>query len=278
MSSELWEKIGLHVHPEKTQYISNHPPIRCKNLPGTNMTGQGMIILAQLFDLQETTQADPFWKEGAAWSQYRRILPVLKQKTSIRHRFRILQACILQKLMWASESWVLTKRRLQHLRAAHTKMLKGMIPVPSLLQTRLDLGEKIVGHTRHVREPLKQHGFLSLDELVAKKTLALGRPCCETHEIHHWMTHKGVAWWKRQQSNSQEMRCVASDANLSRWEDALVRYAPNSYRWKEDTRLRDRWQRKFPDFGRISAGLRSAAPKAPITGLVLEECFHKWQT
>ena len=166
------QAVGLTVHAGKTQYITNHPPVRCRILPGQNKTGEGMMILGKLFDLGETSSPDMARKEASAWAQFNRIRHVLKQNTGLAHRFRILQSCVLQRVLWGCESWVLTKKRLQHMRGLHTKMLRSMIPCPGAFQG-LEVGEKILEHSRHVRSLLKKTGFLLLDELAARKFLEL---------------------------------------------------------------------------------------------------------
>ena len=108
--------IGLQVNPAKTQYITNLNPESCKGLPGANQTGEGMVVLGRLFDNTDTTDRDFSRKEAQAWGKYRRMLPVLKQRSSLRHRLRILQACVLQTILWGSETWIPTKRRTAHMR------------------------------------------------------------------------------------------------------------------------------------------------------------------
>ena len=156
------QAVGLAVNAGKTQYLTNHPPVRCHCLPGQNKTGEGMLILGRIFDIGETTAEDMSRKEVSAWSQFRRIRHVLRQNTSLAHRFRILQSCVLQRILWGCESWVLTKKRLQHLRGLHTKMLRSMLPCPGAFEG-LEVGEKILEHSRHVRSLLKRAGFLLLD-------------------------------------------------------------------------------------------------------------------
>ena len=120
--------IGLQANPNKTQFISNISPTQCQGLPGENRTGSGMLVLGKLFDTTETADRDMARKEAHAWSKFRRILPVLKQRSPLKHRLRILQSCVLQSILWGAETWHITKRRMTHMRGIHLRMLRRMIP------------------------------------------------------------------------------------------------------------------------------------------------------
>ena len=108
--------IGLQVNPAKTQYITNISPDQCSQLPGENRTGQGMTVLGKIIDTNDATDRDMAKKEAHAWTKFRRLLPILKQRSPLKHRLRILQACILQTILWGAETWHITKKRMSHLR------------------------------------------------------------------------------------------------------------------------------------------------------------------
>ena len=86
----VMKPIGLQLNPTKTQYITNISPSACVRLPGDNQTGKGMIVLGKLVDTTDTTDRDMNRKIANSWAKFRRILPVLTQKSSLRHRLRNL--------------------------------------------------------------------------------------------------------------------------------------------------------------------------------------------
>ena len=269
--------IGLGVNGDKTQFISKHPPSRCSLLPGKNQTGTGMIILGRHFDIVESTSQDLARKEASAWAHFRRIRQILRHKTGLGHRFRILQSCVLQRILWGCESWVLTKKRLQHLRGIHTKMLRSMIACPGHLQG-LEPGTRILEHTRHVRNLLKAHKFILLDELAGRRfwnwcghVARLG----EDHIVHEWIRFRDMVWWRKQQENPQGWRHIHSDAAIARWEGPLIRYSVWKENWKPPAKDRERWKKAFDEFWvRLNTTHHRRSPKpGPIprpSGLVLQ--------
>ena len=106
-------KIGLLVHPNKTQYITNIRISDSQHLPGEDKSKTGMVVLGRLFGVGELTVRDMKNKENAAWARFNRLRNVLTQNAPLKHRLRILQACILQNILWCAESWCLTKERLR---------------------------------------------------------------------------------------------------------------------------------------------------------------------
>ena len=189
-------------------------------------------------------------KESNAWHRYRQLLPILRQNHSLRHRFRILQSCILQAILWGSETWVITKKRMTHLRGIHTRMLKGMIKAPGQLQGLSD-SERILEYTRHVRNLLKTQGFLLLDQLWAKRVwnwaghLARLDP---SFPAHMWTRYHDTHWWRQQQKDPKGRRHQQWDANTTKWEDPLIFYSRLGETWKETAQNRTTWQNLFSTF------------------------------
>ena len=146
-------KVGLHVHPGKTQYITNISPSECRQLPGEDKSATGMVVLGRLFGVGELTGLDMKNKENVAWARFNRLKNVLQQNAPLKHRLRILQACILQSSLWCAESWCLTKERPRHLRALHTRMLRQMIAQPGFLQG-LEVGERFKEHAHYAKDLL----------------------------------------------------------------------------------------------------------------------------
>ena len=103
---------GLEINAEKTAYLTTHPA-SSHHLPGTNANQTGMKILGRTFTLQENTPQDMDLKIGIAWSKFNRLRHILKAETPLPHRLRIFKSCVGQALLWASETWHITRRRLQ---------------------------------------------------------------------------------------------------------------------------------------------------------------------
>ena len=106
---------GLDINQAKTAYLTTHPA-SSHHLPGTNANQTGMKILGRTFTLQENTPQDMDIKIGIAWSKFNRLRHILKAETPLPHRLRIFKSCVGQALLWASETWHLTRRRLQRIR------------------------------------------------------------------------------------------------------------------------------------------------------------------
>ena len=239
-----------------------------------------MVILGRLFDIRETTNEDMCRKEAAAWAQFKRIRHILRHKTSLQHRLRILQSCVLQKILWGCESWVFTKRRLQHLRGLDTKMLLSMLPCPGALQG-LEPRERILEHSRYVRRVLGEKGFLLLDELAARKYWSwcghLAR-LPQEQIAAQWARFRDVRWWRGEQAKPDGMRHFHTDAAISRWEGPLIRYCPQKERWKEAARHREDWKKGFETFwANLNAVQKRRSPRPAVfvpqedTNLQLED-------
>ena len=244
------KRIGLDINETKTQYVTNHPPAHCTRLPGTNKTGEGMVVLGRLFDITDSTERDLLRKEANAWQRFRQLLPVLRQSQSLKHRLRILQACVLQSILWGSETWIVTKRRLTHLRGLHTRMLKSMIKAPGRLQGLPDT-ERILEHTRYVWGLLSANNFLLLDQLWAKRVWNWAGHLARidrTFPVHMWTCFHDTQWWRQQQQNPQGRRHRNWDANTTKWEDPIITYSQLGETWKDTAQNRTRWQQLFSQF------------------------------
>ena len=219
---ETLKSVGLDINEAKSQHITNLPPAHCTRLPGINKTGEGMVVLGRLFDITDSTDRDLVRKESNAWHRYRQLLPVLRQQQPLKHRFRILQACVLQAVLWGSETWIITKKRLTHLRGLHTRMLKGMIRAPGRLQGLTD-SERIVEYTRYVRDLLRANDFLLLDQLWAKRVWNWAGHLARVDRsfpVHMWTTYHDLQWWRQQQqdpSGRSGRRHRNWDANTTKW-------------------------------------------------------------
>ena len=62
--------------------------------------------------------------EVIAWRSFNAVRKLLcDNKVALRHRLRLLSACVPSSLYWCSGSWILTQSQCTHLRAIHDKML-----------------------------------------------------------------------------------------------------------------------------------------------------------
>ena len=280
MFSELTavlKRIGLLTNEDKTQYVSTFFPEATKYLPGKNMTREGMIVLGRAFALYDTTEKDLARKEGAAWHSYRRILPILRQHKPLKHRLRILQACVLQVILWGSETYTITKRRMAHLRGVHTRMAKGFIPCPGHFQG-LQTGDRILEHTRHVRQLIKREGYQMLDYLWIARFWGWAGHVARLkipNPVAYWISYHDVNWWREQQRNPKGRRHEGSAGNTSRWEDPIIRYTPLKHKWKSLAQNREDWKKMFGCFWEnintvIPQKCRPKSPALPRTYYVTQ--------
>ena len=128
------QQAGLEINEAKTAYLTTHPA-SAHHLPGTNANQVGVKILGRTFTLSENTPQDMDIKIGIAWSKFNRLRHILKAETPLPHRLRIFKCCVGQALLWASETWHLTRRRLQRIRGIELAMMKTLIKCPGCPMT-----------------------------------------------------------------------------------------------------------------------------------------------
>ena len=130
---------------------------------------------------------------------------VLQAPTKLSHRPRILRACIGQSLLWASETWNPTRRRLQRLRGVELKMLKSMIPRPYLPADTPD-AQQHAEHKRAVRDTTQKEGYYGFDRAWIKKHHAWAGHLARL-PASRWATHalheRNLDWWKNEQKKKK---------------------------------------------------------------------------
>ena len=239
-----------------------------------------MIVLGKDVDVVDSTARDIQAKEQRAWTTFHKLKPILRQRTAVRHRFRILHLCVIQAFAWAAETWILTKARLTHFRGLHTRWLKAIVPCPGALQG-LDDQTRHLEYTRHVRQLLDKNGFPLLDVFVSQKMWKWAGHIARLPTQYPgswWLYFKDVEWWRRQQQNPQGPRHLDYDANLARWENLLVKYSSFGPAWKRIAQNREVWNKGFPGFlqNLRTVGKRARTESnAPATGPNLEEPQHE---
>ena len=240
---------GLEINESKTAYLTTHPQMAL-SLPGTNANEQGMKILGRTFTLADNTQQDMDLKIATAWGRFNRIRHILRAYTPLPHRLRIFKSCVGQALLWASETWHLTRKRLQRIRGVELAMMRTLIPCPKLPEDT-PLNERFATHKKHIRDTLKAHKYEGLDRLWARKYhswaghLARLPPTRIAHQALHT---KNLAWWRKQQAHPEGHRHEKRRGNLSRWENPLGRHHPNHENWHIFAQNRERWKATYPIF------------------------------
>ena len=259
--------IGLEINPDKTSYLTTTPKAS-PTLPGNSANQTGLKILGRTFTLGDSTLEDMNRKIATAWGKFNRLRHVLGANTPLQHRLRIFKACVGQSLLWAAETWHVTRRRLQKMRGVELQMMKTLIKRPYFPQDIPD-SEKHAQHKAHIRQTLEEHKYIGLDRTWLKKYHGwaghLGR-LDEQRIAKRAMRTQNVSWWKTQQANPEGHRHSKRAGNLSRWEGVLCRHHPCHDRWWEATRDRERWQKSFPEFERRTFGPHcphNLAPKTP---------------
>ena len=152
---------GLEINESKTAFLTTHPA-SAHHLPGTNANDTGMKILGRTFTLADNTPKDMDAKIGMAWGKFNRIRHILKADTPLPHRLRILKSCVGQTLLWASETWHITRRRLQRVRGIELAMMRTLIKCPPLPKETTPQ-ERFATHKAHIRATLKDLKYEHLD-------------------------------------------------------------------------------------------------------------------
>ena len=106
---------GLTLNEEKMSFICSSGG---KKLPGKCCNLTGMKVLGRLIGREESTDLDLEARLKQGHWKYSIMRPVLQQNTPLKHKLRVLQATVLQSILWASETWTPTKVRLSRLRGS----------------------------------------------------------------------------------------------------------------------------------------------------------------
>ena len=116
--------IGLHLNSSKTSYISTLPN-RAECLPGSNENKNSIRVMGRRFRFAENTETDKEISDRlhTAGLKLQHFKKVLRAKTQIEHRPKIYRACLIQSILWGSETWVLTQKRCQRLRGFEMRIL-----------------------------------------------------------------------------------------------------------------------------------------------------------
>ena len=240
---------GLEVNDAKTAFLTTHPQ-QADSLPGTNANQTGMKILGRTFTLSDNTPQEMDLKIGIAWARFNRLRHILRANTPLPHRLRIFTSCVGQALLWASETWHITRRRLQRLRGVELAMMRTLIRCPPL-PPDTDLPTKFATHKAHIRTTLSDLKYESLDRKWVRKYYSwaghLARLPPERLAKKALLT-KNLAWWKKQQNTPSGHRHVKRRGNLSRWENPLGRHHPAHELWPQTAQFRDRWNLYYPAF------------------------------
>ena len=176
-------------------------------------------MLGRTLTLHDNTDQEVTRKIAAAWGRFSKLKRLLRAPTSLDHRLRILEACIGQSVMWAAESWHITRRRLQRIRGMELRMLKSMIPPPyyppdTPEDTLHDL------HKQHIRETVTKHNYIGMDRMWVKKCYMWAGHVARLPG-NRWaskaLREKNVGWWRSQQQLPEGHRHTKRRGNLSRW-------------------------------------------------------------
>ena len=246
---EALDKIGLQCNHEKTAFITTNNT-QAQMLPGKDASKEGMRILGRTFAIEENTDKEISRKIGEVWGKFARLRRVLTTPHNLEHRLAVFKACIGQSLLWASESWIITRKRLQRLRGMELKMLKMMIPRIDTIKAFL-LEQQHQLHKAHVRETTQKLGYYGLDREWVKK-------------FYNWAGHlarlpgdrwaqqaqkeRPLKWWRHQQTLEGGARHRQRRGNISRWEAILERHHPQHSKWSTAATDRELWKDMFPVF------------------------------
>ena len=248
-AQEQLQKAGLDINESKIAYLTTHPP-SAHHLPGTNANATGMKILRRTFALSDNTPQDMDIKAGIAWSKFNKLRHILKADTPLPHRLRIFKSCVGQALLWASETWHFTRRRLQRIRSIELAMMKTLIKCPRL-PPDTPPQERFATHKAHIRSTLLTHKYEHLDRTWARRYYSWAGHLARLPRdrlAKHALLAYNLAWWRKQQNTPQGHRHTQRRGNVSRWENPLGRHHPQHENWHESAQFRDRWKLYYPTF------------------------------
>ena len=114
----------------KLQVLSSQPIPA--SAPGKNVNRAGMELLGRWILPGESTDLDIEKKLDRGLRKYMVYKIVLTQKTELAHRLRLLRSIVLTSVLWSSETWTPTKKRLSKLRGFHLSLLRPMITRPPI--------------------------------------------------------------------------------------------------------------------------------------------------
>ena len=240
---------GLEINDDKTAFLTTHPA-SAHHLPGINANETGMKILGRTFKLMDNTPQDMDAKIGIAWSKFNRLRHILRAETPLPHRLRIFKSCVGQALLWASETWHLTRRRLQRIRGIELSMMKTLIKCPRL-PPEATSQERYAAHKAHIRYTLKTQKYEHLDRVWARRYYSWAGHLARlppNRLAKQALLTQNLAWWRQQQRNPEGHRHTRRRGNISRWENALGRHHPKHELWQDTAQFRDRWNLYYPTF------------------------------
>ena len=174
---------GLALNEEKMSFICSSKG-KGKRLPGKCCNQTGMKILGRLIGREESTDLDLEARLKQGHWKYSIMRPVLQQNTPLKHKLRVLQATVLQSILWASETWSPTKVRLSRPRGVHLYMLRGILPIMQLDHSE-GAPHKRVQHDRYCIAKVQKAGFDMLDVLFLRSILDGGGHVCRLPRERH---------------------------------------------------------------------------------------------
>ena len=202
-----------------------------------------MNVVGRTFRLKDNTASEISRRMRQAWAKVARLRPILRQRTALEHRVKIVKACVYQSLLWGAETWHITRRRCQQLRGFEKKVMRILIPCPKDLH-HLDNDEKFAEWDGHIRNLLGKLKHLLLDERWLCKWYSWAGHLCRL-PADRWarkmQMFRNVDWWRAQQQNEQGFRHHQRRGNLSRWENILVRHHDAHHKWSLKAQDRIEW-------------------------------------
>ena len=254
-------KGGLHINKDKTSYITDLPQRAATCLPGKNLNKTGIPVLGRHFILGDNTDQEIQRREAVAWSKFHKIKHILRAPTSIHHRIHIFNACVIQSLLWASQTWHVTKSRLQHLRGIERRMLRTFIPLPKHFWD-LSPEHRHQIHNRLINTTLTEIKHEKLDAKFLRKWTSWAGHLARLPEqrlARKLAQHKNVSWWRKEQQKPQGHRHTKTRGSISRLENTLVRYHPAHHQWIKAAQNRTEWPKQCEIYSRRARGLPEPA-------------------
>ena len=212
-------------------------------------------VLGVVWTLFDRTTRELQSRIAAAWAKFHHLRPLLcKQTGSQQKRLRLFDKAVTASLLWACESWTLTKREQRQLTSVQNTMLRRI--VVSRRHASETWVEWVKRSTRQARAVARRAGircwvaaYLEAKWKWAGHIMRMGadRPArC----ITEWRDSECSLIEDALHGNSRDRRRRCRRQRWFRWEDCFRKYTTlkNWTSWQTSAKNRDRWRRECKSF------------------------------
>ena len=250
--AEALHRVGLAMNDSKFQYI--YGPDRdmmrysVRGLPGSDQSKDGMVILGRMIlghNLPDDVQ-DLRWKKAKGWGRYHAYKKILRHHTSRRHKLYLVETCVLQTVLWMSNTWRPTMQICRELRGFHLAVLRAVFPKPP---TKPPSGtHSNVHHSRWLLQVLAEEKRALADKMFLQRFHRWAGHIARSPHIllRQLLSYRDGEWWHTQHRNPWGLRHAGDKGNLYRWDQCLTDV--HGFQWKELAQQRAGWKKMEGSF------------------------------